>query len=293
MEPYPELMALRNSTHTLIMGILNITTDSFSDGGQWIDPHDAIQHALAMMHDGASIIDVGAESTRPGAHRVDEAVELKRDAEIVRRLAPLARTAGCFISVDTTRASVARACLDAGAHMINDISGGCLDSAMAPLIASRRCLYVVQRWNHWFAGTTFGGSHLHTSPHTVVADIIDRLRTQITDVLHTGVNQQQIIVDPGLGFGIAGPELNDTVIAHLSQIAHLGYPVLIGASRKGFLSPAPVHDLARRDAMTAVISAAAAQQGAWAVRVHNVAVNHDALTIQARLATAQKENDSR
>lgn len=308
MDPYPELTALRNAPHTLIMGILNVTEDSFSDGGKWLDPQAALQHAQDMMDAGAAIIDIGAESTRPGAHRVPEETELQRDVRMVRALAPLARTSGCVISIDTTRASVARACLDAGAQIINDVSGGCLDPHMADLIASRHCLYVVQRWNSWLTGSTFGGTHLKTSTKTVVVDVIARLKEQVQDVLNVGVSPSQIIVDPGLGFGIAGPQLNCTLIAHTDQLRQLGYPVLIGASRKRFLrdvaeqgQPAPTAtdksaphtlapDLTRLDALTAGVSAAVAREGAWAVRVHNVPVNKDALALQSQLSTANTVN---
>jgi dihydropteroate synthase len=313
MDPYPELTALRNAPHILIMGILNVTEDSFSDGGKWLNPQAALQHAQDMMNAGAAIIDIGAESTRPGAHRVPEETELQRDVSMVKALAPLARACWCVISIDTTRASVARACLDAGAQIINDVSGGCLDPHMADLIASRHCLYIVQRWNSWLIGSTFGGTHLKTSTQTVVADVSARLKEQVQNVLNAGVSPSQIIVDPGLGFGIAGPQLNCTLIAHTDQLRQLGYPVLIGASRKRFLrdvaeqgQPSPtapdspdspdspshssVPDLARLDALTAVVSAVAARQGAWAVRVHNVPVNRDAVALQSQLSTANTFN---
>lgn len=277
-----QLQALRKAPHTLVMGILNITEDSFSDGGLWLDASAAAEHGRILAREGADIIDIGAESTRPGAVRVPEDVERSRIVTAVRNL----RDLDIPLSIDTTRASVAEAALDEGAAIINDVSGGRLDPAIPALVAHRECLYIVQHWRQWLTG---GSNGVHDSnsaeyEHGVVTDVYSELMQQVEAVRAAGVAREKIIIDPGLGFSKPGVDLNLPLMTHLSRFQASGYPVLIGASRKRFITallesqggPGITND--RLDGVTAALSALCALNGAWAVRVHNVAASRDAIT---------------
>lgn len=279
-----DMKAIHDSRRTLVMGVLNITEDSFSDGGLWLDPAAAKAHGEAMMKDGADIIDIGAESTRPGAKRVGEADEKTRVLGAVDALAP----EGAVLSIDTTRASVASAALEHGAQIINDVSGGQLDRELPHVVADyAESLYIVQHWRGWLAGAAGNVPDADTSvyEHGVIRDVYDELMRQVDAVLAAGVRAEQIIIDPGLGFSKPGVEHNLPILKALDRFNAAGYPVLIGASRKRFvgalLADAGVDepDMASKDNATAAISALCAEHGAWAVRVHDVAKSRDAVAV--------------
>lgn len=283
-----DMKAIHDSTHTLVMGVLNITEDSFSDGGLWLDPANAKAHGEAMMKDGADIIDIGAESTRPGVKRVseedDEEDEQTRVLGAVDALIP----EGAVLSIDTTRASVARMALEHGAQIINDVSGGRLDREVPHVVAEHaESLYIVQHWRGWLAGSAGDVPDADTSVYAngVVDDVYDELMKQVDDVLQAGVSPSQIIIDPGLGFSKPSVEHNFPLMVALERFNATGYPVLIGASRKRFVGAALADagidepDMDSKDNATAAISALCAEHGAWAVRVHDVEKSRDAVAI--------------
>lgn len=279
-----DMKAIHDSDRTLVMGVLNITEDSFSDGGLWLDPAKAKAHGEAMMKDGADIIDIGAESTRPGAKRVSEEDEQTRVLGAVDALIP----EGAVLSIDTTRASVARMALEHGAQIINDVSGGRLDREVPHVVAEHaESLYIVQHWRGWLAGSAGDVPDADTSVYAngVVDDVYDELMKQVDDVLQAGVSPSQIIIDPGLGFSKPSVEHNFPLMASLGRFNATGYPVLIGASRKRFVGAALADagidepDMDSKDNATAAISALCAEHGAWAVRVHDVEKSRDAVAI--------------
>lgn len=279
-----DMKAIHDSTHTLVMGVLNITEDSSSDGGLWLDPAKAKAHGEAMMKAGADIIDIGAESTRPGAKRVSEEDEQTRVLGAVDALI----SEGAVLSIDTTRASVARMALEHGAQIINDVSGGRLDREVPHVVAEHaESLYIVQHWRGWLAGSAGDVPDADTSVYAngVVDDVYDELMKQVDDVLQAGVSPSQIIIDPGLGFSKPSVELNFPLMVALERFNATGYPVLIGASRKRFVGAALTDagidepDMDSKDNATAAISALCAEHGAWAVRVHDVEKSRDAVAI--------------
>lgn len=279
-----DMKAIHDSDRTLVMGVLNITEDSFSDGGLWLDPAKAKAHGEAMMKDGADIIDIGAESTRPGAKRVSEEDEQTRVLGAVDALIP----EGAVLSIDTTRASVARMALEHGAQIINDVSGGRLDREVPHVVAEHaESLYIVQHWRGWLAGSAGDVPDADTSVYAngVVDDVYDELMKQVDDVLQAGVSPSQIIIDPGLGFSKPSVEHNFPLMVALERFNATGYPVLIGASRKRFVGAALADagidepDMDSKDNATAAISALCVEHGAWAVRVHDVAKSRDAVAI--------------
>ena len=279
-----DMKAIHDSDRTLVMGVLNITEDSFSDGGLWLDPAKAKAHGEAMMKDGADIIDIGAESTRPGAKRVSEEDEQTRVLGAVDALIP----EGAVLSIDTTRASVARMALEHGAQIINDVSGGRLDREVPRVVAEHaESLYIVQHWRGWLAGSAGDVPDADTSVYAngVVDDVYDELMKQVDDVLQAGVSPSQIIIDPGLGFSKPSVEHNFPLMVALERFNDTGYPVLIGASRKRFVGAALADaginepDMDSKDNATAAISALCAEHGAWAVRVHDVEKSRDAVAI--------------
>ena len=279
-----DMKAIHDSDRTLVMGVLNITEDSSSDGGLWLDPAKAKAHGEAMMKDGADIIDIGAESTRPGAKRVSEEDEQTRVLGAVDALIP----EGAVLSIDTTRASVARMALEHGAQIINDVSGGRLDREVPHVVAEHaESLYIVQHWRGWLAGSAGDVPDADTSVYAngVVDDVYDELMKQVDDVLQAGVSPSQIIIDPGLGFSKPSVEHNFPLMVALERFNATGYPVLIGASRKRFVGAALADagidepDMDSKDNATAAISALCAEHGAWAVRVHDVEKSRDAVAI--------------
>ncbi|MEV7064535.1 dihydropteroate synthase [Streptomyces collinus] len=265
---------------TLVMGIVNVTPDSFSDGGRWFDPDRAVAHGLALLEEGADILDVGGESTRPGAMRPPVEEELRRVLPVVRALA----AAGAKVSVDTMRAEVAARAVEAGAAVVNDVSGGLADPAMLPLMARAGTPYVLMHWRGHSVGM-----QAHAVYDDVVTDVVDELRTRVEAAVNAGIPPDCLIVDPGLGFA-KHAEHNWRLLGRLREVtAALGRPVLVGAARKAFLGhllrdpetgrPRPAH---LRDAATSAVSVLAAAQGAWCVRVHDVASTADAVRVTAR-----------
>jgi dihydropteroate synthase len=267
-----------------VLGVLNVTPDSFSDGGRWADTDAAVARGLELAADGADIVDVGGESTRPGAHRVDAATERDRVVPVISALV----AHGIRCSVDTTRAAVARAALAAGAEVVNDVSGGLADPAMGALVAETGAPWILMHWR--------GPSDVMDSLaryHDVVAEVRAELLARVDAAVATGIDARSLIIDPGLGFA-KNAEHNWAVLAHLEAFVATGLPVLIGASRKKFLGSllADGTGAARppsgREAATAAISLLAAQHGGWGVRVHEPRPSLDAVEVwrAARPATA-------
>ncbi|MDW8806502.1 dihydropteroate synthase [Streptomyces scabiei] len=267
-----------------VMGVVNVTPDSFSDGGRWFDTTAAVKHGLDLVAEGADLVDVGGESTRPGAARVDEAEELRRVVPVVRGLA----SEGVTVSVDTMRASVAEQALAAGAALVNDVSGGLADPAMIPVVADAGAPFVVMHWRGFLEGGNVRGVY-----EDVVAEVTRELHARVEAVLEGGVREDRVVVDPGLGFS-KDAEHDLSLLAHLDRLLGLGHPLLVAASRKRFLgrvlagpkgAPPPARE---RDAATAAVSALAARQGAWAVRVHEVRATADAVRV-ARAVEGARE----
>jgi dihydropteroate synthase len=264
----------------LVMGVLNVTPDSFSDGGMWFEPQQAIEHGLAMLEAGADLVDIGGESTRPGAERPPVGEELRRVLPVVRALAE----AGATVSIDTMRAEVVEAALDSGARMVNDVSGGLADARMLEVAAGADVPFVVMHWRGHSAGMQRRAEY-----GDVVAEVVDELRGRVDAALAAGVKPEHVVVDPGLGFAKTG-EHNWTLLSRLEEVLALAHPVLVAASRKRFLGAlladaddTPRPPLERDDATTAVTTLAAAA-GAWCVRVHDVAPNADAVRVVSRWA---------
>jgi dihydropteroate synthase len=262
------------------MGVVNVTPDSFSDGGQWFSADAAIAHGLELIAQGADLVDVGGESTRPGAQRIPQEEELRRVGPVVTELVK----AGVPVSIDTMRAPVAEFALAAGVRLVNDVSGGLADPQMPRLVAAAGASYVVVHWR---------GHSRDMYSRAVYDDVVREVREELADrveaVVAAGVDPGRIVVDPGLGFG-KRPEHNWPLLANLGSIGMLAggtFPVLVGASRKGFLgalladqdgTPRPFAD---RDGATVATTALAAAAGAWCVRVHQVPANADAVRVVA------------
>ncbi|GAA4660574.1 dihydropteroate synthase [Amycolatopsis dongchuanensis] len=259
---------LPSRNRCLVMGILNVTPNSFSDGGRYLTTGRAIAHGVELAASGADIVDVGGESTRPGAGRVSCAEEKRRVLPVIRRLA----AAGVTISIDTTRAEVADAALEAGAAIVNDVSGGLADPRMASCVAAADVPYVAM---HWRAPSS--RMHEHALYDDVVAEVVGELSQRVDALVAAGVRPERIIIDPGLGFA-KKPRHNWQLLADLRALSVLGRPVLVGASRKSFLGI--VRD---RDAATAAVSALAAAAGAACVRVHDVRRTLTAVQVAAAL----------
>lgn len=253
------------------MGVLNVTPDSFSDGGLWLEPEAAVRHAVELVEQGADIIDVGGESTRPGAARVDPDEEQARVVPVIAALAGR----GVTVSVDTMNASTARAAAEAGAAIINDVSGGLADPGMPDAVLATGLQYVVMHWR----GQSDTMDSLAVYDDTV-GEVRSELAARVSALLERGVDPARLILDPGLGFSKTARH-NWQVLAGLGEIETLGYPVLIGASRKRFLGAVLPEgaSITDRDLPTAVVSALAARAGAWAVRVHDVVSTRIALDV--------------
>lgn len=253
-----------SQARTQIMGVLNVTPDSFSDGGRWFTQADAVAHGIELLDGGADLIDVGGESTRPGSARVSEEEELARVVPVVRELA----RDGATISVDTMRVSVARAALDAGATIINDVSAGQSEEGMFDLAAGSGAPLVLM---HWRGLLTDASAPVHYDD--TVREVADELRARVDAAIAAGVQRDALIIDPGLGFS-KNAEHNWQILARLDVFADIGLPLLVAASRKRFLASLVSPDdpgaatQEQRDAATAAITVMAAQAGAWAVRVH-------------------------
>ncbi len=265
----------------LVMGVVNVTPDSFSDGGRWFSEENAVAHGRELLAQGADLLDIGGESTRPGAERPPEAEELRRVVPVVSALA----AEGAVISVDTMRASVAAAALRAGAAILNDVSGGLADPDMAALAAQTGAPYVAMHWRGH--STEMERKAVYDD---VVAEVCRELEERVEGLRAAGLADDQIILDPGFGFA-KDADHNWTLLAHLDAFVRLGHRLLVGTSRKSFLGSvgraggaerAP----ADRDVATAVTSFVAARAGVWCLRVHDVPSTIDALDVGTALATA-------
>jgi dihydropteroate synthase len=271
------------------MGVVNVTPDSFSDGGQWFGPDAAIAHGFELAAAGADIVDVGGESTRPGALRISEDEELRRVEPVISALA----AAGVVVSVDTMRVGVAERAIGYGARLVNDVSGGLADPGMAGLIAASGRPYVVMHWRGHSADMY--GRAVYAD---VVKEVIAELSQRVTALTDAGVDPAQLIVDPGLGFAKL-PAHSWTLLSRLPEIGYLDhpaapFPVLVGASRKGFIArllgegPERLRAFAECDDATTALTMYAAMAGAWCVRVHAVPGNADAVRIAARLGAERQ-----
>ncbi|MFD8600274.1 dihydropteroate synthase [Kitasatospora sp. NPDC059646] len=261
-----------------VMGVVNVTPDSFSDGGMWLDPAKAVAHGLDLVARGADLVDVGGESTRPGAVRVTEDEELRRVVPVVTELA----RAGAVVSVDTMRARVARAAVQAGAKIVNDVSGGLADPEMAAVVAETGAPFVVMHWRGQSADM-----YAQAVYRDVVADVVRELTDRVEDLLAAGVKEDQLILDPGLGFAKTSAH-NWALLGRLDALTALGRPVLVAASRKRFLGTllanpetGELRPARQRDDATAAVSVLSAKAGAWAVRVHDVSGTADAVRVVA------------
>ena len=279
MRPFPVVRGLPQPGRTLVMGVLNVTPDSFSDGGRWFDLDAAVAHGLALAAEGADLVDVGGESTRPGAARPDLAEELRRVLPVVRALAD----AGVAVSIDTMRADVAAAAVDAGARLVNDVSGGLADPAMLTTVAGLDAGYVAMHWR--------GHSQVmqdRTRYTDVVRDVAAELGDRLARARAAGIADDRLVADAGFGFAKTG-EHNWELLRRLDEL-DLGVPQLVGVSRKAFLGallggqeggprPAP-----ERDDATTALTTVLAQRGIWGVRVHAVRASRDAIAVVQRLS---------
>lgn len=269
------------------MGVVNVTDDSFSDGGLFLDSDRAVEHGLALVADGAVIVDVGGESTRPGAVRIDPGIEAARVIPVIKELA----AQGVTVSIDTMHAQVAHAALENGARIVNDVSGGRADAEMAGVVAAAHVPWVLMHWR------SVGAARPHEVPQ--YRDVVDEVRSELLACVDAavagGVDPAKVVIDPGLGFAKT-PQHNWALLHALPELVSTGIPVLVGASRKRFLgtllagadgSPRPPDG---RETATAVISALAATHGAWGVRVHDVRASVDALKVVEAWDTAGTES---
>ncbi|MDP3966778.1 MAG: dihydropteroate synthase [Nocardioides sp.] len=268
----------------LVMGILNVTPDSFSDGGRWAEPGAAVEHGRRLLAEGADLLDVGGESTRPGATRPVVAEELDRVVPVIEALA----AEGACLSVDTMRAEVADAALRAGARVVNDVSGGLADPEVLAVTAAYEAAYVAMHWR----------AHAATmAEHARYDDVVGEVRAELAERLAAacaaGIREDRVVLDPGIGFAKTAAH-NWELLGDLPRLASLGRPLLLGVSRKTFLgallagpdeAPRPVGE---RDDATTALSALAAAAGAWCVRVHTVAPTLDAVRVGARWREAAR-----
>ncbi|MGJ0390986.1 dihydropteroate synthase [Microbacterium sp. CGR1] len=259
---------------TGIWGIVNITPDSFSDGGRYFDVDRAVAHGLQLRADGATVLDIGGESTRPGAERVGAAEEQRRVLPVIEQLV----AEGAPVSIDTLNAATAAAAVRAGARIVNDVSGGLADPDMLAAVAESGADYAIGHWRGFSSDM-----YAHAEYRRAAREVAGELRERMGEAASSGIAPSRLILDPGIGFSKTGAQ-NWDVLRGLDEILDLGPRVLIGTSRKRFLAetigvdPAEVSE-ARRDLATAVTSALAARAGVWAVRVHDVGATRDALAI--------------
>jgi dihydropteroate synthase len=270
---------LRKLDRTLVMGVLNVTPDSFSDGGRFNDPKIATEHALQMIDDGADIIDIGGESTRPGSDRISVQEELDRVLPVISAIS----STGAAISIDTMRVEVAKAAIEAGACMINDVSGGKADPYMLAYVATLETPYILMHWR--------GPSNVMntlTDYNDVVADVTKEISEQVEVAVSAGIARERIAIDPGIGFAKTVDQ-NWPILKHLNVLEELELPILMGASRKKFLGEllakdGEARDSDERESATTAISTLMAARGLWAVRVHDVKSSSDAVAVVDRIA---------
>ena len=262
-------------SRTVVMGILNITPDSFADGGKYLSKDDAVLGGRRLVVEGADIIDVGGESTRPGAERVSETEELKRVIPVIKELVK----DGAVVSVDTMRAEVAKEAIAVGATYINDVSGGLADEKMATVIASNpKVQYIVMHWR---------GHSKNMQEQAIYKDVVkevkEELDERVSSLLKAGVSNEQIILDPGIGFAKKSGH-NWQILQNIDRIQLLGYPLLIGVSRKRFLGELiNAKDPNDREAATIALTTELARLKVWGVRTHAVKAHQDAISVIERM----------
>jgi dihydropteroate synthase len=267
----------------VVMGVVNVTPDSFSDGGQWFEPSDAVAHGLELLAQGADLLDVGGESTRPGAARPSVEEELRRVLPVVEALA----RSGAAVSIDTMRASVAAAALEAGAVLVNDVSGGLADAEMPGLVAEAGVPFIAMHWRGYSADMQSRAVYAD-----VVAEVRAELSQRVTALASAGIDPDHLVIDPGFGFAKL-TDHNWSLLRHLDRILDLGHRVVVGTSRKAFLGRLGVaaggepRPPLGRDVATAATSIHAAALGAWAVRVHHVPSTLDAMRAAQAIRTAE------
>jgi len=265
-----------------LMGVVNVTPDSFSDGGRWLEPEAAVAHGRDLLADGADILDIGGESTRPGATRPLVEEELGRVVPVIAALA----AEGAVVSVDTMRSEVAEAALAAGATIVNDVSGGLADPRILDVVAESGAVYVAMHWRaHADHMRDFA---VYDGPGGVVAAVCEELALRVEAILAAGVAPDRIVLDPGLGFAKRA-EHNWELLRDLDPLQALGHPLLVGASRKSFLGRllagpgGAVRPVDEREHASTALTVHLAQRGVWGLRVHDVRAAHDALQVVARL----------
>jgi dihydropteroate synthase len=282
-----------NFTRPLIMGVINITPDSFSDGGQFLDIKEAVKHALELVAEGANIIDLGGESTRPGALRVKLEDEQARVLPVIKELVENTEfnSSGAIISIDTMNAQTAALAVAAGATIVNDVSGGLADQQMFAALKDLNCKFIISHWRGF--SETMDSMNNYTS---VAIDVAKELTERVAKAQAAGISKDRLIIDPGLGFAKDIAQ-NWHLVARLDELEKLGLPILVGASRKRFLAGAlEPEDAAgvsnqRRDLATAVLTALLLQRKLWGVRVHNVSTTLDAIKVVEALAFANEESN--
>ena len=274
------------------MGVINITPDSFSDGGQFLDSNEAVKHALELVREGANIIDLGGESTRPGALRVKLEEEQARVLPVIEAMMQNAefKASGAIISIDTMNAQTAALAVAAGAAIVNDVSGGLADEQMFAELKNLKCKFIVSHWRGF--SETMDSLNNYTS---VAKDVAEELIERVAKAEAAGISRDRLIIDPGLGFAKDIAQ-NWHLVARLDELEKLELPILVGASRKRFLAGALEPQDAsgvsnqRRDLATAVLTALLLQRKLWGVRVHNVATTLDAIKVVEALAFANEES---
>jgi dihydropteroate synthase len=282
-----------NFTRPLIMGVINITPDSFSDGSQFLDTNEAVKHALELISEGANIIDLGGESTRPGALRVKLEEEQARVLPVIKALVDNAefKASGAIISIDTMNAQTAALAVAAGAVIVNDVSGGLADDQMFAELKNLNCKFIVSHWRGF--SETMDSLNNYTS---VAKDVAEELIERVAKAEAAGISRDRLIIDPGLGFAKDIAQ-NWHLVARLDELEKLELPILVGASRKRFLAGALEPEDAsgvsnqRRDLATAVLTALLLQRKLWGVRVHNVSTTLDAIKVVEALAFANDESN--